>query len=95
MKGVNQLFVRMIGGMRGLFFGDDQSGSAPRPLPVIIKMPLAGQEIFGVVGEMCREHDAVFDRDAADLEGGKQQSLTAAHGLDLPTSAVAFQEWRD
>jgi hypothetical protein len=70
MKGMNQLFVRMIGGMRGVFFGDDQPGSAPRPFPVVMNvMPLAGQEIFGVIGQMRREHDPVLDRDAADLQG--------------------------
>jgi hypothetical protein len=44
MKGMNQLFVGMISRMRGLLFGDDQSGSAARPFPVVMNVPLAGQK---------------------------------------------------
>ena len=65
MKSVDEFFVRPIGGMRAVFFGDDESGATGSASRVIRGVLSSGFTVAGVVGQVGTEYDAVGHDDRA------------------------------
>ena len=79
IESVDQLLVRMVGGVDGVLLGDDQTHPAARPLAIVVSMTIGRHVVFGIVGQVRGKHDAVLHRDVAHLERGEQEARRPAH----------------
>ena len=62
VKSVNQFFVRPVGGVGAVLFGDDEPGAASCTRRVVVGMLFGGLAVAGVVGEVGAKDDAVAGR---------------------------------
>ncbi len=90
-EAVDQLLVGPVRRVYRVLLGDDQAGAAGRPGRVVGGMLLGGEPVFGVVGQVRREHDPVRDGDRPEPQRAEQMAISAHRpALLLPRAGSAW-----